>query len=527
MVDDAGRPVSGASVRLRVQQAQRSVEPCDASEPLRRSGQELLLSTSASGVYCFEVAADLEGSPMHLRYEDPDGFLSAAELELVAAPAPQALDLVLTTPAELPLDTPLHVFEIDASPHLARDDGGALLPAPSSAVRIELTLESPHGQRRSLGVAQIVPGERGRLELSAAELGPPGPATLAARFEGDAAWAPAEALRKVSKTARARVDGPPEFQLDEQALPAELALAVRWTRGAVPTGSVEAFWRDQRVGAGPIANGGVRLHLAPTDELLTALRAAREHGGAGAPLTLRYVSNAPWWIPGAPTTIELTLAPPNPWSRLPWLAAAAALMGWVLVIWRRPGRHPLDVENDRPRVPPGRATLDVLDDAAEGLTGQVLDAHTGTPIVDAVIDALLPSLEQLRVIATTRTDANGHFRLEVDRGSPAIEGAGPRLRVRAPGHAPLERPLPRRGRLMIHLSGLRRAILDQLLSWARRKGPPWSGPLPPTPAHIADTAVARSEQATARWAKQVEEAAFGPNAPNEDVERHLRDAEPP
>lgn len=514
-------------MRLRVEQAHRGVEPCDAEAPLRRSGRELLLTTSAGGVYCFELAAELEGSPIHLRYEDPNGFLSAAELELRAAPAPRALDLVLTTPPDLPLDTPVHVFEIDALPRPTRDDGAARLAAPWSAVSIELTLESPHGQRRRLGVAQLVPGERGRLELSATELGPPGPATLAARFAGDTTWASAEVLRRISKTARVHVDAPGALQLDEQALPAELPLAVRWTRGAVPTGSVEAFWHDRRIGAGPVTDGVGRLHLAPTDDLLAALRAAREDAGAGAPLTLRYVPNAPWWLPGPPTTVELTLAPPNPWSRLPWFAAAAALVTWVLVIWRRPGRKPLDGDKDRPRVPPGRATLDVLDEDAEGLAGQVLDAHTGAAIADAIVDALRPTLEQVRVIATTRTNADGVFHLEVDRGSPEFDGVNPRLRVRAPGYAPLERPLPRRGRLMIHLSGLRRAILDQLLSWARRKGPPWSGPLPPTPAHIADTAEARSEEATARWAKQVEEAAFGPIAPDEDVERHLREAEPP
>lgn len=156
LIDDAGRPVSGASVRLRVEQAHRGVEPCDAEAPLRRSGRELLLTTSAGGVYCFELAAELEGSPIHLRYEDPNGFLSAAELELRAAPAPRALDLVLTTPPDLPLDTPVHVFEIDALPRPTRDDGAARLAAPWSAVSIELTLESPHGQRRRLGVAQLV-----------------------------------------------------------------------------------------------------------------------------------------------------------------------------------------------------------------------------------------------------------------------------------------------------------------------------------------------------------------------------------
>jgi hypothetical protein len=66
----------------------------------------------------------------------------------------------------------------------------------------------------------------------------------------------------------------------------------------------------------------------------------------------------------------------------------------------------------------------------------------------------------------------------------------------------------------------RRALLNRLVQWAERRGKPWirsNGD--PTPAHVAGVAEQESEPQVGRWARAVEQLAYGPNSPDAATEQ--------
>jgi hypothetical protein len=159
-----------------------------------------------------------------------------------------------------------------------------------------------------------------------------------------------------------------------------------------------------------------------------------------------------------------------------------------------------------------------------GWAGSVVDAHDGYPISGAHVEAVLPSF---RGTSTNRVaavaDERGWFELPPLQ-DPLPEGA--RLRVWAPLHSAVERPLPPQGRVSITLTSRRRAVLRRLVRWASTLGTPWVRAGEPTPGEIADTATRRGDPRTARWAEDVQAAVFGKAPVDETVEASLRAAEP-
>ena len=73
----------------------------------------------------------------------------------------------------------------------------------------------------------------------------------------------------------------------------------------------EARVGNESVGAAPIASGLARV-LAVFDA----------PQGGEVPITLHFLPPAPWWEPGEPLTVNVRVAPPSPWRRLPWVIAA-------------------------------------------------------------------------------------------------------------------------------------------------------------------------------------------------------------
>ncbi len=502
LTDDAGRgvakaqltiePEGGASTELRSR-------PCPAST----SSSAWL--TDEEGRFCTLVAA-ASWRGARLGYVDPHGLLGRAEATLSGGSLRRRikLDWVRLTP-EVSLDVPLHAFEVATS-----------LPANAEELEeigVELGLESPHGGFRTIQRVFVHPNERARFEVDATTLGSPGSTMLVARV-GQGAFDADAARQRVTKVAHVEVTTPArELRLKaNDTLP--IPVGARWQRGTVTTGTIEARRGDALVAATTLEDGRGELTLSGESFSETAPGSAR--------LTLHYVSNAPWWRPGPATEVVVALEPPSPWTRLPWFLASLALVAWVALIWKRPAPR-AKVPTLAPAEPPGREGLLVEETKNDALLGQVLDAHTAEPVAGAKIVVTAAALGLPSVLAEVVTDAEGRFTLSLDE-----PGAAPRsLAATAPGYGELTRPLPRRGRLTIHLVTLRRSLVDRLVAWAKRKGAPWYDDHAPTPLEVADIARARSSAHVERWATDVEAAAFGPTDPSATTERELREAEPP
>jgi hypothetical protein len=155
--------------------------------------------------------------------------------------------------------------------------------------------------------------------------------------------------------------------------------------------------------------------------------------------------------------------------------------------------------------------------------GTVRDAHDGHPVAAAQLQILVPAFQGEGVAGSAVTGSDGGFRLSEPAGA-RTEGA--RLRVTAPQHSALMRHLPPPGHVVVSLVTRRRALVERLVSWARSRGAPWAGALEPTPGAIAGLARERDHVVVERWARAIEDAAFGPAPPDEPRERALHEAEP-
>ena len=151
-------------------------------------------------------------------------------------------------------------------------------------------------------------------------------------------------------------------------------------------------------------------------------------------------------------------------------------------------------------------------------SGRVVDAHEGTPIEGVRVAIERPGFQEKETIASTFTDAHGAFDLD----GANIGGAGLVLLAEGPLHASFERPVPEPSTLEIALVLRKRRLLDRLVEWARRRGPPFDGRAEPTPLQVQRA----GDDRAAKWAKAVEQAAFDDVAVDARVEREVDDLEP-
>src|SRR5262249_35608447 len=157
-----------------------------------------------------------------------------------------------------------------------------------------------------------------------------------------------------------------------------------------------------------------------------------------------------------------------------------------------------------------------------GWVGQVLDAHEGGPVVDAVVQVVLPAFPSASgsgapMLANERVDLAGRF---------ALRGTFPRdavLRVEAPHHVEVAQPLPPPSELAVAMVSRRRNLLGRMVAFAARE---WGSAQParePTPDQVArkarsvqdpNASATRARQIEA-FARATEQVAFGPG----DVDR--------
>jgi hypothetical protein len=267
--------------------------------------------------------------------------------------------------------------------------------------------------------------------------------------------------------------------------------------GPAPSGIVEAQSRGLSIAAAPVRSGTAALTLPSTPSALL--------GGA---LQLEYVGAGAGWIPGPALEVRVRPAGPAYGRYALWIVAAVLATLAVVLSWRRPSRARPAPASAPPRP---RASVEVIEafPAGGGYRGVVRDAHEGFGISPAVINFIGPGPNR-PVLLQVRTNSQGGFQVESATLPP-----GTRVEVTAPYHATLIAPLPVPGVIELSLISRRRALIERLVRWAERRGRPWTEPVgEPTPHHIASIASSEAEPQVERWARGVEQLAFGPTPPD-------------
>jgi hypothetical protein len=156
-----------------------------------------------------------------------------------------------------------------------------------------------------------------------------------------------------------------------------------------------------------------------------------------------------------------------------------------------------------------------------GWTGRVIDAHDGLAIGGATIVIRQRVFQGDGMVASTTSDADGTFALT---GPDSGEGAV--IEVAAHWHSKFSAALPPPGIVMLELISRRRSLLQRLVDWAGQRGAPWVSAGEPTPGQVARVAERERSGEVAVWARATEEAAYGPNPPDEGIEERVRNREP-
>jgi hypothetical protein len=531
VIDDAGRPAVGARVGVGVAAADaRGVidlaaampEPCRGSASAADLARPdlVVVTTDEASRFCLRMALRADHYVAHVEAY-PSGLLDGTKVDL-------PLDLALA-PITLRFDPERSVLSLD-------DDTTTLSVLASSEEEgvtesvTGLLLSISNEKDAVLGTATTDAEGRARFVVNAGSLGSPGEGELRASFGGNARAAPARhAIRVERQThvdirARDLADpGVPGAGLPrlpagspEDGLTVPLVATPRClSRGcrAVASGTIEAHIGDNWVvGAAPIDHGEARLLMtfgAPSADTPPAQRSE-------VTVKLRYLPDAPWFLPGNELVLLQPVRGPSPWTKLPLALAASAVVAW-LALARMPMRPRRPRAALRPPLPaPTGQEVEVVRATAgsHGWTGLLTDAHDGRPIGGARIAIERRGFERVVVVVETTSDENGAFQLATIETTPGDE-----LVVDGPLHTRIRRAVPVWGELAVVLVLRKRALLDRLVAWARRQGPPYVMPPDPTPGHVRR--VAGADVAVARWASAVEQAAYGGAPVDESTEAEV------
>jgi hypothetical protein len=529
VVDDAGRPAATDRVFISLSPsteiAAAQPQPCAAAgagsgrlaPPVLVAADRLSVGVDAAARFCVQLSLPASRYVVHV--EAPTlGLLDGSRLDLPLDRALRPVTLRFDPErAVVSLDDETTNVDVVAS---VEEDG---VTRGAAGIRIDLSNEAGD----TLGEATTAGSGRAVFSVPSARLGKPGQGELRAAFPGNADSDAASYGSPVERRSHVALSTPDVASADERRLPpaspeegivlnvvAEARCAAR-SCGGFPTGTVEARVGDAIVGAASLSAGKARL-------VATFVRP----GVAEATLRIRYLPDAPWFLPGDDLVLEQPLRGPSPWT-----AVAAGLTGLGIAAWLAATRtRALRFESrasskgDRSASKHPTARVEVLEPlpAARGWTGHVVDAHEGTPLEGARVAIERRGFERLQVVVEARTAADGGFALPPTEPVPGDE-----LVSEGVLHAPLRGPLPVSGNLRVALVLRRRAVIERMVAWARRRGRPYDARPEPTPGHVRRAAGA--ETAIGRWADAVERAAFGGERVDERVHSeidHLAPAPP-
>jgi hypothetical protein len=495
-----GRDIEHAAPAAALDIAGAAPQACtdNGTPPLLDRGDRLLAVADDRGRFCVRLDVPTDRYVAHFE-PGASNLLESERFDL-------SVDLTLTQVmlrfdperSTLPMDGSATVIDALAS---TEEDGAT---GPLAGLPLALSNESGV----NLGEEATDAAGRARFVVPSSHLGPPGNGELRVSFRGNADAAASSHVARIERSTRVQLAvsdraggrSPSRWADDSLALRVVAETACSQSGcAASPTGTVEALAGDRGsdsvVGAGTL-EGGVA-------QVVCALGPARD---AAAPLRLRYVPDAPWFLPAGDLVLVLPPRPQNPWGRLAILLAGLAMLMWLatarfpslarLSFGRPPGRRPLEADK-------GAAHVKLVrQNGSASWTGEVVDAHDGTVIAGARVAIERRGFTRVEIAVEATADASGAFVLTAneDRDGDELVAGGPL-------HVTLRRPPPARGEIRIALVQRKRALLDRLVAWARARGQPFDASPDPTPAHIRKAA--RSQPVVARWADAVERAAYG------------------
>lgn len=532
LTDDAGQSLPFETVRVHLAHETDPVEghglaalshgrPCAAASGRPGGGgvqsagkdtSDVLLAVDGDGRYCLRVPLEQDRFRAVVSYAPTTGLVDGTTRELVFDLSKRSIELRFDpVPRIVALDTTRLTFEA-----VAVADSDALPTARGVAPGLAVVLsnekeELAHGTTNASG--------RVRFAVEGQKLGAPGPGELRLAFAGDAETARAAAAEEVERHVKVAVKVPAADRgelapaIPEDGIP--LVAEVTSSAGPVGEGAVEARIGDVVVGAAPVDHGTARMLVTFTG-----------HSGKEAALRMRYVPSAPWFEPLGEPTVRIPIRGPSVFAKAPIVIAGLAvlfvfLFGRVSAQKNKPEPKPAEPKPGEGRE--GKPSLEVIRPAtrgSSGWTGSIVDAHEGQALRGIRVWIERGTFDGRTVVASVETDVEGRFVL------PGIgEPAGDET-ICAEGryHARLARALPPPGEVAIALAQRRRALLASLVSWAKRKGPPFDVRPEPTPGHIKR--VASAEQETLKWAEAVERAAFGPGDVDARIEQEIEKLEP-
>ena len=461
-----------------------------------------VVATDGSARFCVRLALPTGRYVVHLEapWDGPpvgdlvDGARIDLPVDLALAPVTLRFDPERAT---LPLDDESSPVEVVAT---TEDDG-----LTAAAANLPLTLSNESG--RTLGSATTDGGGRAHFVVPGALFGPAGQGELRVSFAGSGEAGASSQVAVVERRARVALDAPQatDGRLPPASAEKELALHVvaRTTCAArgcegVPTGTIEArLGEGDIVGASALSRGEARV-------IVTLPAPPPGEGNGDAPLRLDYVPDAPWFESTGPLRLSQPVEPPGSWEKV-----VLALTGLGVVAWLGLGRLPRRREGQaRPargaKIAASVASVELVSPAvvgAERWNGRVVDGHEGTAVAGARVAIERPGFERAAVVAEATTDSDGAFVL-----APFAIQPGDRLVAEGPFHGALQLPVPAFGEIRVALVSRKRALLDRLVAWARRRGRPFDAQPEPTPGHVQR--MARPGDAVKVWADAVERAMY-------------------
>jgi hypothetical protein len=518
--DDTGSPIADRTFKVR---AARGATPvrlpsplgCDRSRHAGRSGgEESLVETDAHGSFCVLFTTTAAELSLKLRY-DGDALHEPADLEVgVDGEHDQTVRTHLRfEPAPEIVDLDRDVVTVTAALKIDREDAARFGADAGRREGQTITIVDERG--KTLAHAATGGDGRAKLEIKTTDLDGPGPGELELRFAGATPLRAASTKAKIIRRAEVHLQTtPPTTRVDPDEGFA-LDVDVQSSRGPVSSGIVEVLAGNESVAAGNVEAGHAHV--------VVILPSTRDGAPAGTQVTLRFAASTPWWKAGPEVRFVVQLAGPGVAKQLLLAAAVIGVAIWVVYGWRRAPKQAATPGLETAAPPPsGRAGVQVIatTNDASGWRGTVVDAHDGAPIVGASLRIVSPTFQGDGVVARATSDDRGSFTLDAAYRPDA------RLVVEGAAHATHEQSLPPPSLVLIALVTRRRALLERLVRWARRNGPPYDAAPEPTPGHVRRAAGRASSEPIETWATRVEAAVYGDTAVDETIEQQVRSLEP-
>jgi hypothetical protein len=502
ILDDGGLPIPNAPFAVSGLDAARS--GCgDPSAPAPTHADE-------SGRFCVWLAAPMGVHSVHVDVGASE-WLAGASVDYSVDLAKRSVELRFDPePRIVTLDAP--TSPLDAT---ATFDDTETSPGGTSAAGLQLSLTTETGAL--VASATTDRGGRATFIVDPRKLGPPGRGALRVQFAGGTDTmasehvAPVERHTHVTLTVARSVDA----ASPEDGVPIEVSASS--IGGLFPSGSVEARVDSVLVGAAPLDHG---------EATVTATFVPKTAPRTSAPpvVQLRYVPDVPWFQPAGEITVPVPLRGPSPWRQAPLAIGALAVTAWLL-IGRNARRTRLDktIVMQRPPTHEGTAGISVVHSSRTRtgkFGGRVVDAHDGAPVPRARVAVQTPSFRGESTVVSVFADDDGAF--EFDLASPVPDAV---MVVEAPLHTELRQKLPAAGVLEIALVSRRRKLLERLVQWAKRRGPPFDQRPEPTPGQVRRAAEGALPHA-AEWASAIERAAFDKDDVDARVEEDVMALDP-